>query len=218
MVVDFRGPFDNPFGARAQGWTSFAIPHPYHRRTRNNRGQPETTGDRIACYGWVSAGFSWSAGTSEMGGARPHNPKVAGSNPAPATPGKPRHRLGFSTPKSGRGGAYAGRHMSGVTSPPLDSSTTRAAPTAIGTALSKMSAATTFQSVQTLSRRFVGQSTGGGPNVVALWSVMTRLPSMEPVPLGPARTTAMPVGTSISWIRSEWSELFVIWPLRSCIC
>ena len=65
--------------------TSMSIPHPYHRRTRNVREQPETTGGRNACYGWLSAGFPWSAGTPEMGGARPHNPKVAGSNPAPAT-------------------------------------------------------------------------------------------------------------------------------------
>ena len=47
--------------------TSFAIPHPYHARTRNDREQPELTGGRIACYGWVSAGFAWSADSPKMG-------------------------------------------------------------------------------------------------------------------------------------------------------
>jgi len=76
---------------RAESDTS--IPHPYHRRTRYDREQSVATGGRIACYGWVSAGFPWSADTPEMGGARPHNPKVAGSNPAPATKALVNHML-----------------------------------------------------------------------------------------------------------------------------
>ena len=43
------------------------IPHPYHTRTRNYREQPELTGGRNACYGWVSAGFPWSADSPKMG-------------------------------------------------------------------------------------------------------------------------------------------------------
>jgi hypothetical protein len=63
--------------------TSLAIPHPYHRRTRNDREQPELTGGRSACYGWVSAGFPWSADTSEMGWPRSHNPKGRGFKSRP---------------------------------------------------------------------------------------------------------------------------------------
>ena len=43
------------------------IPHPYHRRTRNNRDQPETIEARNPCYGWISAGFPWSAGIPKWG-------------------------------------------------------------------------------------------------------------------------------------------------------
>jgi hypothetical protein len=59
---------------------------------------------------------------------------------------------------------------------------------------------------------------GGGRDVAAHSWVMTRSLWMKPSRLGEARTTATPVVRSISWTRSEWSELLVIWPLRSCIC
>ena len=41
-----RGPFRHPFEMEKRADSQTAIPHPYHRRTRNDREQPETTGGR----------------------------------------------------------------------------------------------------------------------------------------------------------------------------
>ena len=65
-------------------------------RTSGLDGEEETPGE------WWSAAssgailrHSFGAGWSSPVARRAHNPKVAGSNPAPATIEKPRHKRGF---------------------------------------------------------------------------------------------------------------------------
>ena len=58
--------------------------------------------------------FTSDAGWSSLVARRAHNPKVAGSNPAPATPRKPRHCLGFSLVCVRPRGAHAGRSTTSV--------------------------------------------------------------------------------------------------------